>query len=97
MFKNSIKTFSLIAAITFLVSCATSEVVQIGSNYIIFKEGGTPALGQEFRLSRLKAEALNEGYSKCQALDKKFQLITEEQTEMSIGVFARYELEFTCM
>lgn len=97
MLKNIIPKTALIAVTIVLASCATSDIVQIGNNYIIFKEGGTPALGQEYRLSRIKAEALSEANQKCQALNKTFKIIREDQTEMSIGVFARYELEFTCI
>lgn len=90
------KIVSLVIFILITTGCASSDMVRMGDSYTILKEGGTPALGQEFRLSRLKAKALVEAQSKCSEYNSNVMILKEAETEMSIGVFARYELKFKC-
>ncbi len=93
---NYIKGSIPIVAILFVTACASSDIVKIGDTFKVFKEGGTPVLGQEYRLSRLKAEALKEAQEKCSENNASLVIQDEIETEMTIGVFARYELTFRC-
>lgn len=92
----NIKTFFTVAIILAITGCASSDIVKVGDTFRIFKEGGTPVLGQEYRLSRLKAEALKESQIKCDDSDSNAVIVEEIETEMTLGVFARYELTFRC-
>ncbi len=91
------QTFIIISIfVLFTTGCATSDVVKINDEYRILKEGGTMLVGN-FRLARLKADALNEANDICKKQAKKLVIVNELSVPVSVGVFARYEIAFKCL
>lgn len=78
-----------------LSACASSEILKVNGNYIIFQEGGS-LLSGKYRLSQIKPEALKEAMRLCSEQGKQMAIIKEDAIPMSIGVFGQYHLTFKC-
>lgn len=95
MKKQLLKQLVVAVSVLALSACASSEILKVNGNYIIFQEGGT-LLSGKYRLSQIKPEALKEAMQLCSKQGKQMAIVKEDAIPMSIGVFAQYHLTFKC-
>ena len=95
MKKKLLKQLVVAVSALALSACASSEILKVNGNYIIFQEGGS-LLSGKYRLSQIKPEALKEAMQLCREQGKQMAIIKEDAIPMSIGVFAQYHLTFKC-